>query len=198
MEEKNASQHPAMVGFKQAFLDFWRQYLDVLGRTTRAGYWWNILWYSGVILGLYVLAIIGGMSAYVGAVNGQLRGLPLLLITVILAIAFGLATIIPVCLLAIRRYRDAGLRGRGFFSLWGISVLAQLGVKLIGRHTGLIFRGQQVQQVTQHAGLSNFLTLITVLIGLFFFVLTFLASDRVAVDPGANRVLRFFFRTQAR
>ncbi|WP_424349078.1 DUF805 domain-containing protein [Latilactobacillus sp. 5-91] len=117
---------PGKVTIKTAFRDYFKGYFDFMGRSTRAGYWWVMiivmlfLFIPGfILLGQFLMAKVAGQVGTAVAQSGQL-GLGFSYLVVIIA----LALFIPTLALTIRRYRDAGLNGRGAVTLWIINGLA--------------------------------------------------------------------------
>lgn len=117
---------PGKVTIKTAFRDYFKGYFDFMGRSTRAGYWWVMiivmlfLFIPGfILLGQFLIAKVPGQAGTVVAQSGQL-GLGFSYLVVIIA----LVLFIPTLALTIRRYRDAGLNGRGAVTLWVLNGLA--------------------------------------------------------------------------
>lgn len=98
------------VGFFQAFKLFFTHYVDFEGKSTRAAYWWWQLWefLFGLILGgLFAFTIVIPLTRGGGEVSASVfTGI---IMPVILAILWGLGTLVPRIALLVRRYRDAGV-----------------------------------------------------------------------------------------
>jgi len=183
------NQKLGQVSFFQAIKDFFVGYVDFKGRTTRAGYWWVtlILSIGGLLAGF---AIIGKVFSLIFEIadmydyNGYMyedeagrlvaRFLTDYLGLFILLFIISLALFLPSLAIAVRRYRDAGLRGRGTLTLYITSVV--IGLLGVGNY-------------------SAFLALISSAISIFFFVLTLLPTDSLVVTS-QNSVMLFFFRTK--
>ena len=86
----------------QAYKNFFKGYVDFTGRSTRSEYWW--IWLTNILL------LIPLYSAYFNAIFSEgsegaflaLGGLA------IIYMFFGLALILPMLALTVRRLRDAG------------------------------------------------------------------------------------------
>ena len=86
----------------QAYKNFFKGYVDFTGRSTRSEYWW--IWLTNILL------LIPLYSAYFNAIFSEgsegaflaLGGLA------IIYMIFGLALILPMLALTVRRLRDAG------------------------------------------------------------------------------------------
>lgn len=99
----------------EAYRDFWKNYFNFKGRTTREEFWWVVL--INVIIDV-VLGIIG----LTGFVSTTLQGYAiedsapvmasLPLAAVIVFLVYNLAVLIPELSMAFRRLKDTGL------SLW--------------------------------------------------------------------------------
>ncbi|MDR3305616.1 MAG: DUF805 domain-containing protein [Clostridiales Family XIII bacterium] len=50
------------VGFAEAYKNYWKNYVNFNDRTTRAGYWWYILW--NAIIGSVFMIILGASGAF--------------------------------------------------------------------------------------------------------------------------------------
>ena len=85
-----------MVSFSTAVQNFWTKYVDFRGTSTRAEYWWTILF---LIMTSIILAILTEGNSLFG----------------IVAWLFGLAVIIPGLALTSRRFHDAGWSARWYF-----------------------------------------------------------------------------------
>ena len=105
-----------------AYKKFWHGYVDFTGRSTRADYWWNILW-TVLIYGI-VLEIVEGTytpdivtkTAFGGSVAfGHPNTLGAALI--IFLGLYSLAIILPWLALQVRRLRDAGFHWALIFLL---------------------------------------------------------------------------------
>lgn len=109
---------PGKVTIKTAFRDYFKGYFDFMGRSTRAGYWW--------VMGIIILVLYIPLFILLGQLlitKGQVVGInPWIYLGIFAIIAVGI--FIPTLALSIRRYRDAGLNGRGAVTLWIINGLA--------------------------------------------------------------------------
>ncbi|MFK4844112.1 DUF805 domain-containing protein, partial [Lactococcus petauri] len=125
---KKINEVPGKVSFGQSFKDFFIGYVDFKGRTTRAGYWWMtliLILLSIVPFLLFVYFLITsavnnpGMTTDSDIFNSMFGTV---IIPLIIMLILSLALFLPSLAMAVRRYRDAGLRGRGFLVLWLISI----------------------------------------------------------------------------
>lgn len=109
---------PGKVTIKTAFRDYFKGYFDFMGRSTRAGYWW-VMGIIIVILYIPLFILLGQLLI----TKGQVAGInPWIYLGIFAIIAVGI--FIPTLALSIRRYRDAGLNGRGAVTLWVLNGLA--------------------------------------------------------------------------
>lgn len=94
-----------MIGFTAAVKMFFNRYFDFEGRSSRAEYWWVILFQ---IIATIVLVIPIGIAA---AVSGDSEPGALVFVAAIPLIVFFLAIIIPGIALFVRRLHDQNLTG---------------------------------------------------------------------------------------
>lgn len=177
---------PGQVSFGRAFKDFFIGYIDFKGRTTRAGYWWmtlilTILSFVPIIF-LFYLAIGAAMSISGGTSESDMFNyivgsfiIPLLIIAII-----WLALFLPRLAMSVRRYRDAGLRGRGVLVLWVILVASSY-TEVMG-------------SLQENSGSAVF-TFLTYAIGLFLFIVTVLPTNAIATKSN-NGFICFFLRSK--
>jgi uncharacterized membrane protein YhaH (DUF805 family) len=99
------------VGFVEAYKNYWKNYINFNDRTSRAGYWWVILW--NVIIGVVFLVILGATGALASS-GGYGAAIP--------AAGFGIvfylwviANIVPRLALEIRRLHDVNKRWTNIF-----------------------------------------------------------------------------------
>lgn len=178
------NEAPGQVSFGRAFKDFFIGYFDFKGRTTRAGYWWvtlilTILSFIPIMFFVY-LAIGSAMSISGGADETDvfLSTINSFIIPLIIMAIIGLLLFIPSLSMSVRRYRDAGLRGRGFLLLWVISVAASY---------------TEIMSILQQNSGSTLFTFLTYVIGLLFFILTVLPTNAITTKSN-NEFIRFFLR----
>ena len=100
-----------MVSFWQAFKNYWRRGFDFKGRSTRAEFWWMVLW---AIIGLVIL--LGGLagSMYILVHHAETNQFERLIYNniirfFVLTLVIGIILIIPSTALTVRRLRDTGL-----------------------------------------------------------------------------------------
>ncbi|WP_461215408.1 DUF805 domain-containing protein [Lacticaseibacillus sp. GG6-2] len=182
------------VSFGRALKDYLRGYVDFRGRSTRAGYWWVqlILFLIWLALLIWLTAVII-MSFTVGiAGNGFTRlGIP-----AIIAVVFFLATILPSLALKVRRYRDAGLRGRGtaVILILQYAIATTTGIEQYQQMSYVFAHMERAAQTAMMPnGFSLFLSFTSTALGLFLFVLTLLPSNTM-VTSSKNGFVRFFIR----
>ena len=86
----------------QAYKNFFKGYADFTGRSTRSEYWW--IWLTNILL------LIPLYSAYFNAIfsEGEEGAFLALGGLAIVYMIFGLALILPMLALTVRRLRDAG------------------------------------------------------------------------------------------
>ena len=88
----------------QAYKNFFKGYVDFTGRSTRSEYWW--VWLTNILL------LIPLYSAYFNAIfsEGEEGAFLALGGLAIVYMIFGLALILPMLALTVRRLRDAGFQ----------------------------------------------------------------------------------------
>lgn len=100
-----------------AYKDYWRNYTNFTGRTTRAGYWWVQL--MNFLIGLlFVIAMIASAMpvlpslAQDAPVEQALAQTGIgVMVLFFVGLLWALANIIPALTLSIRRIRDTGISG---------------------------------------------------------------------------------------
>ena len=184
---RKINEIPGKVSFGQAFKDFFIGYVDFKGRTTRAGYWWITL--ILILLSIVPILFFGYLSIASVVSNPEVVNesdvfssmLGTAIIPLIIMLIVSLALFLPSLAMSVRRYRDAGLRGRGFLVLWLISIASN--------YTEI------VRAFQQNSG-STLFTFVAYIIGLLFFVLTVLPTNSITTKSN-NRFIRFFLREKA-
>ncbi len=183
------------VSFGRSLKDYFRGYVDFLGRSTRAGYWWVQL-----VLALVWLVLIGWLTvvvikAFTVGVAG--RGFVSFGVPLVLAAIIFLGTFLPTLALEVRRYRDAGLRGRGtaVIMILQYAIAMTTGVEQYQQSAYLLAHMERTmaQAAFPASGFSLFLSFASTAVGLFLFVLTLLPSDTM-VTTSQNGFVRFFIR----
>lgn len=183
------------VSFKSAWRDYWHGYVEFLGQTTRAGYWWLQL-----VLGSVWVVLVGWLITAVLSVLSQQAIWQVIVLPVGVMLIVGLATLLPTLALKVRRLRDAGLRGRGVAVVLGLQYLLSTSVKVNQGnqaahqlmvwpdvHTTLTF--------TRFHGVDALSRGLVMALGLLILVLTVLPTDTLLTTSG-NRVVRFFLRVK--
>ena len=168
---------PGKVTIKTAFRDYFKGYFDFMGRSTRAGYWWVMvivmlfLFIPGfILLGQFLMAKVTGQAGMVVAQSGHSLGLGFSYLVVIIA----LALFIPTLALTIRRYRDAGLNGRGAVTLWVLNGLA-----------------------SSYSQQSRGWAFISAVIGLALLITALLKTNQLETDSD-NPLVTFFLRAKVK
>ncbi len=110
------------VGFVQAYRDYWKGYARLSGTTTRAGYWYVVLWniilgFALGILSVILIAALGTGSAAAGAADEGVGAAVLGagIIAYILIGLWGLVNILPGICIVVRRLHDSGRSGGWIF-----------------------------------------------------------------------------------
>ncbi len=90
-------------------------YANFDGRASRSEYWYYALFNCIIMIALYMLSIIG---AYIAATSddGTFGGL-ISIVSSIVMVLYGLATLIPNIAVAVRRLHDIGKSGWWYFIL---------------------------------------------------------------------------------
>ena len=97
-----------------AYINYWKKYVDFKSRSTRSDFWWVVL--INAIISLFTL-MFGFIGIFIGmdvdlANNPHITHMFAFVIGIMLIIAYvlyHLATIIPNIMIGIRRIRDTGL-----------------------------------------------------------------------------------------
>jgi uncharacterized membrane protein YhaH (DUF805 family) len=174
------------VGFLQAFKLFFTHYVDFEGKSTRAAYWWWQLWefLFGIILGvLLVFSLVLPLTMNDGEMTGATasRVFAGIIIPLLIAVLWGLGTLVPRIALLVRRFRDAGVNP--------LLVLVTLGVPyLIGQFLSMqmlinvpaaLESGNGVSAaITQHPLLFGIGYALVILLEILNFVVTLLPSSK--------------------
>lgn len=178
MQLAKINQEPGNVGFIQAIKDFYKGIIDFKGRTTRAGYWFSMIW----VFICYMLTIMFSVILFLSSINvtvttdlatalsEHITSHLLFLVAVILIGIFGIA--LPSLTTMVRRYRDAGV------SDYGIVLVIVL---------SLFFGSSQVMSQ------SIFISLISFAVAIFTFILTVVPTDYF-VTKKENGLIKFLFR----
>ncbi|QIL49940.1 DUF805 domain-containing protein [Weissella coleopterorum] len=166
-----------MISFWQAFKNYWRRGVDFRGKSTRAEYWWMVLWAV-----LFSVILLGGLaiSMFLWTSNhgiGQIETLIFknIIYFLILTIVISVILIIPTTALTVRRLRDTG------FKTWLIWVLILL---------NYVFNRMELQW---HNWWQILLSLLSLLISLIMFLGLVMKSDslrlgRIKAQPEQVKV----------
>ena len=159
---------PGKVTIKTAFRDYFKGYFDFMGRSTRAGYWWVM---GIIILILYIplFILLGQLLITKGHVAGINHWIYLGIFAIIAVGIF-----IPTLALSIRRYRDAGLNGRGAVTLWVLNGLA-----------------------SSYSQQSRGWAFISAVIGLALLITALLKTNQLETDSD-NPLVTFFLRAKVK
>ena len=159
---------PGKVTIKTAFRDYFKGYFDFMGRGTRAGYWWVM---GTIIVILYIPLFI--LLGQLLITKGQVAGInPWIYLGIFAIIAVGI--FIPTLALSIRRYRDAGLNGRGAVTLWVLNGLA-----------------------SSYSQQSRGWAFISAIIGLALLITALLKTNQLETDSD-NPLVTFFLRAKVK
>lgn len=186
---KKIHQIQGQVTFGKALGDFFKGYFDFMGRTTRAGYWWvTFILILLAIFGIVLLPVVVFSTAQL-----HKNALGSSLIYLIIALLIFLALVVPSAALAVRRYRDAGLRGRGFLVLWIVSAASSYTTAVQTFSNMPEFGGNSYIRPISSG--SSIFTFLSYAIGLLFFVMTVLPTDALTTTS-KNEFVRFFLRSK--
>lgn len=159
---------PGKVTIKTAFRDYFKGYFDFMGRSTRAGYWW--------VMGIIILILYIPLFILLGQLlitKGHVAGInPWIYLGIFAIIAVGI--FIPTLALSIRRYRDAGLNGRGAVTLWVLNGLA-----------------------SSYSQQSRGWAFISAVIGLALLITALLKTNQLETDSD-NPLVTFFLRAKVK
>ena len=159
---------PGKVTIKTAFRDYFKGYFDFMGRSTRAGYWW--------VMGIIILILYIPLFILLGQLlitKGHVAGInPWIYLGIFAIIAVGI--FIPTLALSIRRYRDAGLNGRGAVTLWVLNGLA-----------------------SSYSQQSRGWAFISAIIGLALLITALLKTNQLETDSD-NPLVTFFLRAEVK
>lgn len=159
---------PGKVTIKTAFRDYFKGYFDFMGRGTRAGYWW--------VMGIIILILYIPLFILLGQLlitKGHVAGInPWIYLGIFAIIAVGI--FIPTLALSIRRYRDAGLNGRGAVTLWVLNGLA-----------------------SSYSQQSRGWAFISAIIGLALLITALLKTNQLETDSD-NPLVTFFLRAKVK
>ncbi|AUX12388.1 DUF805 domain-containing protein [Latilactobacillus sakei] len=159
---------PGKVTIKTAFRDYFKGYFDFMGRSTRASYWW-VMGIIIVILYIPLFILLGQLLI----TKGQVAGInPWIYLGIFAIIAVGI--FIPTLALSIRRYRDAGLNGRGAVTLWVLNGLA-----------------------SSYSQQSRGWAFISAVIGLALLITALLKTNQLETDSD-NPLVTFFLRAKVK
>ncbi|ASN13093.1 DUF805 domain-containing protein [Latilactobacillus sakei] len=159
---------PGKVTIKTAFRDYFKGYFDFMGRSTRPGYWW--------VMGIIILILYIPLFILLGQLlitKGHVAGInPWIYLGIFAIIAVGI--FIPTLALSIRRYRDAGLNGRGAVTLWVLNGLA-----------------------SSYSQQSRGWAFISAVIGLALLITVLLKTNQLETDSD-NPLVTFFLRAKVK
>ncbi|MDR3363741.1 MAG: DUF805 domain-containing protein [Clostridiales Family XIII bacterium] len=99
------------VGFAEAYKNYWHNYVNFKDRTSRAGYWWVVLWNVIIEVIFIIILAASGVFAVIGydAATIPFAGFG------IVFYLWGIANIIPGLALTIRRLHDINKRWTNIF-----------------------------------------------------------------------------------
>jgi|GEM_PF-1276418 len=186
------------VTFAMAFKDYWRGFVDFRGRSTRTGYWtmqlFLFVWYFILMLGL-VLAFSQVILNQNDNASANAAGKTVGTLVIVMTVS-AVVLLLPSLALAFRRYRDAGMRGRGMLVIWVAVVGLQLVLSL--RKLWILFSmptrywGGYLQYMRGSMPLWPLW-----LLGIFCFVISLFPADFIAIKPDSSALMKFFLRVRA-
>ena len=97
--------------FPVAVRRFFKKYATFSGRASRSEYWWWVLVAAVVGIIINIITAAGGSAGATVAANGTGVPGPGATVGLVLAIIWGLATIVPSLALTVRRLHDVNLSG---------------------------------------------------------------------------------------
>lgn len=171
------------IGFGQALKLYWKNYVNFTGRSRRSEYWFMVLWH---IIFLSPTIVIGftGLFMILGAAsetNDSTVGLSaiLLLLSIIYACIYSIATFIPNWAILIRRFHDTGRTM--------VMPLVYLGISLIANVVNFVFEQNDSSE-------TNIITSIILLVfgllnlglGIYIIVIACLDSERKSNKYGSS------------
>lgn len=171
------------IGFGQALKLYWKNYVNFTGRSRRSEYWFMVLWH---IIFLSPTIVIGftGLFMILGAAsetNDSTVGLSaiLLLLSIIYACIYSIATFIPNWAILIRRFHDTGRTM--------VMPLVYLGISLIANVVNFVFEQNDSSE-------TNIITSIILLVfgllnlglGIYIIVIACLDSERKTNKYGSS------------
>lgn len=118
------------IGFGQALKLYWKNYVNFTGRSRRSEYWFMVLWHIIFLSPAIIVGLIGFcmLIASVSGATGSAIGLSaiLLLLSIIYACIYSIATFIPNWAILIRRFHDTGRTMVMPLVYLGISLIANV------------------------------------------------------------------------
>ncbi|WP_436960700.1 DUF805 domain-containing protein [Staphylococcus xylosus] len=118
------------IGFGQALKLYWKNYVNFTGRARRSEYWFMVLWHIIFLSPAIIVGFIGFcmLIASVSGATGSAIGLSaiLLLLSIIYACIYSIATFIPNWAILIRRFHDTGRTMVMPLVYLGISLIANV------------------------------------------------------------------------
>lgn len=192
-------ERPGKVSFGKSFKDFWSGYVDFKGRSTRAGYWWmrlimDLFWlvFFAIMLSMFLGKFLDIVplkefsdSSYVmsDATAKKIAELVLTMMApLLIAGLVALVMFLPMLALRVRRYRDAGLRGRGQLALIGIYFVLSMFISVLTTNTS----SPQALLDIQPAQILGFVA------NLLMFVLSLMPTGTLATDKETGAAAFFF------
>ena len=131
-----------------AYKSFFKGYVDFTGRSTRSEYWW--IWLTNMIL------LVPFYSAYFKALANPRNETALMALggLAIVYMIFGLALILPMLALTVRRLRDAGFHWALIFVhfipvVGGIALLVLLAMPSKEVEVVILNKAEEVEEVVE-------------------------------------------------
>lgn len=166
------------VGFLEAYILFWKNYINFKGRSRRSEYWWTVLWHVIVLMGGSIVSILFLFIPIIGPIITVIG-----MVTV--SLIYPLATLIPNFSLLTRRFHDRGFSMLVPLISFILSIL--MSISSVVTQTQTIMENPESNvTVYETTGLFGFLpTWLVVIVGLislaltiFSFIITLLNSKK--------------------
>ncbi|SCU01405.1 membrane protein [Staphylococcus xylosus] len=171
------------IGFGQALKLYWKNYVNFTGRSRRSEYWFMVLWHLIFLSPAIIVGFIGFcmLIASVSGTTGSAIGLSaiLLLLSIIYACIYSIATFIPNWAILIRRFHDTGRTM--------VMPLVYLGISLIANVANFVIEQNDPNE-------TNIVTstiiivfgLLNLVLGIYMIVIACLDSERKTNKYGSS------------
>ncbi|MEB6169897.1 DUF805 domain-containing protein [Staphylococcus pseudoxylosus] len=171
------------IGFGQALKLYWKNYVNFTGRSRRSEYWFMVLWHIIFLAPAIVIGFTGlfMILASASGTNDSTVGLGvlLLLLSIIYAGIYSIATFIPNWAILIRRFHDTGRTM--------IMPLVYLGISLIANVVNFVMEQNDPNETNI---LTNIILivfgLLNLVLGIYMIVIACLDSERKTNKYGSS------------